>query len=61
MAFPSFVQNRRHVQVLPNPAAMSILNRHTGFDEELPDLEPEDLHAALHYAAHKLDHPVIAA
>jgi len=29
--------------------------------EELPDLEPEDLQAALRYAARKLDHPVIAA
>ncbi len=27
--------------------------------EELPDLEPEDLHAALTYAARKLDHPVL--
>lgn len=29
--------------------------------EELPDLEPEDLHAALQYAARRLDHPVLAA
>lgn len=29
--------------------------------EELPDLEPEDLRAALQYAARRLDHPVIAA
>ena len=29
--------------------------------EELPDLEPEDLQAALSYAAHKLDHPVLVA
>ena len=29
--------------------------------EEMPDLEPEDLKAALHYAARKLDHPVLAA
>lgn len=29
--------------------------------EEMPDLEPEDLQAALHYAARRLDHPVIAA
>ena len=29
--------------------------------EEMPDLEPEDLQAALHYAARKLDHPVLAA
>ena len=29
--------------------------------EEMPDLEIEDLKAALHYAARKLDHSVIAA
>lgn len=29
--------------------------------EEMPDLEPEDLQAALRYAARKLDHPVLAA
>lgn len=29
--------------------------------EELPDLEPEDVQAALHYAARRLDHPVLAA
>jgi len=29
--------------------------------EELPDLEKEDIHAALKYASRKLDHPVIAA
>ncbi len=29
--------------------------------KELPDLEPEDLKAALLYASRKLDHPVIAA
>jgi uncharacterized protein (DUF433 family) len=29
--------------------------------EEMPDLEAEDLKAALQYAARKLDHPVIAA
>lgn len=29
--------------------------------EELPDLESEDLQAALSYAARKLDHPVPAA
>ena len=29
--------------------------------EELPDLEPEDLRAALWYAARKLDHPVLVA
>jgi uncharacterized protein (DUF433 family) len=28
---------------------------------ELPDLEPEDLHAALTYAARELDHPVLVA
>ena len=27
--------------------------------EELPDLEPEDLQAALLYAARKLDHPML--
>ncbi len=29
--------------------------------EEMPDLEREDLTAALQYAARKLDHPVLAA
>jgi uncharacterized protein (DUF433 family) len=29
--------------------------------EELPDLEAEDIIAALQYASHRLDHPVIAA
>jgi uncharacterized protein (DUF433 family) len=29
--------------------------------EEMPDLEPEDLQAALAYAARKLDHPVLVA
>ena len=29
--------------------------------EEMPDLETEDLKAALHYAARRLDHPVLAA
>jgi uncharacterized protein (DUF433 family) len=28
---------------------------------ELPDLESEDLRAALHYASRRLDHPVVAA
>ena len=28
---------------------------------ELPDLEPEDVRAALHYAARQLDRPVLAA
>jgi uncharacterized protein (DUF433 family) len=29
--------------------------------DEMPDLEAEDLQAALRYAARKLDHPVLAA
>jgi uncharacterized protein (DUF433 family) len=29
--------------------------------EEMPDLEPDDLKAALFYAARWLDHPVVAA
>lgn len=29
--------------------------------EELPDLEKEDIEAALRYASFKLDHPVLAA
>lgn len=29
--------------------------------EEMPDLEAEDLQAALRYAARRLDHPVLAA
>lgn len=29
--------------------------------EEMPDLEMDDLKAALKYAAHRLDHPVLAA
>lgn len=29
--------------------------------EELPDLEREDIHAALKYASRRLDHPLIAA
>jgi uncharacterized protein (DUF433 family) len=29
--------------------------------EEMPDLELEDLTAALRYAAQRLDHPVVAA
>ena len=28
--------------------------------EEMPDLEMEDLKASLHYAARRLDHPVLA-
>jgi uncharacterized protein (DUF433 family) len=29
--------------------------------EELPDLEPEDVQAAMLYAARRLDHPMLAA
>jgi len=29
--------------------------------EELPDLEPDDVVAALWFAARKLDHPILAA
>jgi uncharacterized protein (DUF433 family) len=29
--------------------------------EELPDLEPEDVRAALQFASRKLDHPILAA
>jgi uncharacterized protein (DUF433 family) len=29
--------------------------------QELPDLEPEDISAALQFASRKLDHPVLAA
>jgi len=29
--------------------------------KELPDLEPDDIEAALRYASNKLDHPVIVA
>jgi len=29
--------------------------------DEMPDLEAEDLQAALQYAARRLDHPVLAA
>jgi uncharacterized protein (DUF433 family) len=29
--------------------------------DEMPDLEMDDLRAALQYAARRLDHPVIAA
>jgi uncharacterized protein (DUF433 family) len=29
--------------------------------EEMPDLEPEDLQAALRYAARRFDHPILAA
>lgn len=29
--------------------------------EELPDLEPEDIQAALQFASRRLDHPIIVA
>ena len=29
--------------------------------QELPDLEPEDIDAALRFASRRIDHPVIAA
>lgn len=29
--------------------------------EELPDLEPEDITAALQFASRRIDHPVLAA
>ncbi len=29
--------------------------------EELPDLEEDDIEAALRYASHRVDHPVLAA
>jgi uncharacterized protein (DUF433 family) len=29
--------------------------------EELPDLEPEDISAALRFASRRMDHPVLAA
>jgi uncharacterized protein (DUF433 family) len=29
--------------------------------EEMPDLETQDLEAALHYASQKIDYPVLAA
>jgi uncharacterized protein (DUF433 family) len=29
--------------------------------EEMPDLEPEDLHASLRFASRRLDHPVLVA
>ena len=32
-----------------------------GLLSEMPDLEPEDIAAALQYAARKIDHPVLAA
>ena len=27
---------------------------------EMPNLEPEDIHACLHFASQRLDHPVVA-
>lgn len=29
--------------------------------EEMPDLEPEDIHASLRFASRRLDHPIVAA
>jgi uncharacterized protein (DUF433 family) len=29
--------------------------------EELPDLEADDIRACLHFAARRLDHPIVAA
>lgn len=29
--------------------------------DELPDLEPDDISACLHFASRRLDHPVVAA
>lgn len=29
--------------------------------EELPDLEPEDIEAALRFASRRIDHPVVVA
>lgn len=34
---------------------------HAEIVEELPDLEPEDIKAALAFAARRVDHPLIAA
>ena len=34
---------------------------HEQIVEELPDLEPEDIKAALAYASRRVDHPIIAA
>ncbi len=28
---------------------------------EFPDLEPEDIHACLRFASHRIDHPVVIA
>lgn len=32
-----------------------------GVVEELPDLERQDVEAALRFASHKVDHPILAA
>jgi len=32
-----------------------------GILNEMPDLEPDDLKAALLYASRRLDHPIVAA
>ena len=29
--------------------------------DELPDLEPDDISACLHFASRRLDHPIVAA
>jgi len=34
---------------------------HEQIIEELPDLEKEDIEAAINYARGKIDHPVVAA
>jgi uncharacterized protein (DUF433 family) len=34
---------------------------HSQIVEELPDLEPDDIKAALEFAARRVDHPLIAA
>ena len=34
---------------------------HEGVLEELPDLEPEDITAALLFASRRVDHPVLSA
>ena len=34
---------------------------HAQVVEELPDLEPDDVRAALEFAAQRVDHPLIAA
>lgn len=43
---------------------LDLLAAGLGFDEildEMPDLEREDITAAIHYAKRGIDHPVIAA